>query len=398
MKNLKGVLVVALLVAAVVACTDMDDYLKYTGGKDLIYTGRVDSVHARAGNDRVVITGLLIADPKIVKLKIFWNIRQDSLILDIERSAGVDSLSVPIVLPEGRYNFELITYDAAGNSSVTVFAGGSSYGTNYRSSLINRPIKSAEATGANEVKIRMYNSDETALFTDLTYTTSTDEQKVIRIRSDIDSLILTDYKDDTEFGWQTYYLPEKLAVDTFKAESQIIGPMVDVTTIYLKNSLSPIQRGDAGTDKWGTPKDWSFNTNMTNQNGGQGGGWSWDGGGVFHFETQDWSGPGVNNGKVWQTIDLPAGMYTVSFETGGYGGGSYTVKELVAVGTGLPDINNLGSPLAIFHGNPNNMGGTHSISFTLYEPTTVSLGWVVNTGQNVYLQFKNVKLYGATGF
>jgi hypothetical protein len=132
MKNLKGILVVALLVAAVAACTDMDDYLKYTGGKELIYTGRVDSVHARAGNNRVVITGLLIADPKIVKLKIYWNIRQDSLTMDIERSPGVDSLSIPIPLPEGRYNFELITYDAVGNSSVTVFAVGSSNGTNYQ--------------------------------------------------------------------------------------------------------------------------------------------------------------------------------------------------------------------------------------------------------------------------
>lgn len=395
MKNLSGIFVVSLLIA--VACTDMDDYLKYTGGKELIYTGKVDSARVRAGNNRVVITGLLISDPKIVRLKIYWNTRQDSLIKEIERSAGVDSLAIPIPLPEGRYNFEMITYDAAGNASVTVFESGSSYGATYQDALINRPIKAAEAIGPNEVQVDMYNSEETALFTEIIYTDVNDEVKVVRIPSETDRVTLSDIKSQTKFSYQTYYLPEKMAVDTFRAVPQVIGVSQDITTTYLRNSLRPIQRGDAGTGKWGTPKDWLFNANITNQNGGQGGGWSWDDSGVFHFETQDWGGAGVNNGKVWQTFTLPAGTYTVSFETGNYGGDNYSVYELVSEGAELPDIDNIGMPLAAFHGMPGgSLGGTHDLTFTLTEPTQISVGWVVNTGQYVYLQFRSVKLVVAS--
>ncbi|MBT1685605.1 DUF4998 domain-containing protein [Dawidia soli] len=392
MKNLKGILIVAMMVAAVVACTDMDDYLKYTGGKELIYTGRVDSVHARAGNNRVVITGLLIADPKIVKLKIYWNIRQDSLILDIERSAGVDSLSIPIALPEGRYNFELITYDAAGNSSVTVFAGGSSYGVNYQESLINRPLRAVEVMSDTEVRVRMYTSDETALFTEIRYMGADDVERVVRVKGDMDSVALLDYKRSTKFSYQTYYKPEKLAIDTFKAAIEYIGA-TNITRAYFKNPGKPFKRGDSGNQKWGTPKDWLFNPAATNQNGGQGGGWSWDEGGVIHFETQDWSGAGVDNGKVWQTFILPAGTYTMSFETGNCGGSPFDVYEIIAEGSELPDINNIGTPLALFHAtNVDDLRGTHDLTFTLEEAKPVAIGWVISTGQNVYLQFRSVKL------
>src|SRR6188474_3700427 len=99
MSNIRVMLLFCVVLAlAIGACTDMDDYLKYTGGKDLIYTGKVDSVHVLAGNSRVVISGLLIADPKITQVKIYWRMRQDSLKLDITRSPGVDSLAIPILL------------------------------------------------------------------------------------------------------------------------------------------------------------------------------------------------------------------------------------------------------------------------------------------------------------
>jgi hypothetical protein len=392
MKTLKGILFVALLVAAVVACTDMDDYLKYTGGKELIYTGRVDSVHARAGRDRVVITGLLIADPKIVKLKIYWNIRQDSLVMDIERSAGVDSLAIPINLPEGRYNFELITYDAVGNSSVTVFASGSSYSTVYQESLINRPLRAVEAISDTEVRVRLYNSDETALFTEIKYMGVDDVERVVRVTSAMDSLSLLGYKKGTKFSYQTYYKPEELAIDTFKAVPELV-PATNITRAYFPNPGRPFKRGDSGTGKWGTPKDWLFNAAATNQNGGQGGGWSTDDSGVIHFETKDWTGDGVNNGKVWQTFTLPAGTYTMSFESGNCGGNSFDVYEVVAEGTELPDISNMGTPLAVFHAsNTDALRGTHNLTFTLDAQKQVAIGWVVSTGQSVYLQFRSVKL------
>jgi hypothetical protein len=400
MKNIKLVLLLGLgIMLAIGACTDMDDYLKYTGGKDLIYTGKVDSVHVHAGRDRVVITGLLIADPKITRLRMYWNTRQDSLIMDIDRSEGVDSLNIPIPLPEGRYNFELITYDAEGNKSVTVFSSGASYGALYQESLINRPVRAAAVAGKDSVKVNMYNSDETALYTEIIYTTVADEQKVLHVKAGADSVYLVNIKSNTKFTYQTYYLPEKLAIDTFKAAPQTIGVSEDITNTYIKNPGYPFLRGDAGTGKWGTPKAWLFNPAATNQDGGQGGGWSTDNGGVIHFETKDWGGDGMTNGKVWQTFELPAGTYTASFEVGNHNDNPFTVEELVVKGTELPDVDNLGEPLAVFHGRPNALSGTHKLTFTLDEPTQIAIGWAVSTGQYVYIQYRSIRLsVASSGF
>ncbi|RYY37908.1 MAG: hypothetical protein EOP46_00965, partial [Sphingobacteriaceae bacterium] len=61
MKNRKKILLSVLAAALLVvsACKKMDDYLKYTGGKEILYTGKVDSVRILSGKNRVVITGLL---------------------------------------------------------------------------------------------------------------------------------------------------------------------------------------------------------------------------------------------------------------------------------------------------------------------------------------------------
>jgi hypothetical protein len=130
---------------------------------------------------------------------------------------------------------------------------------------------------------------------------------------------------------------------------------------------------------------------VLNQDGGKGGGWSWDNNGCIHFEAKDYSGDGVNNGKVYQTITLPAGSYALDIETAGYGG-TFNANEIVAVANSLPDISNLGNPLAIYKGDQNNMGGVHTLSFTLATTTTITFGWVVSTQSYTYLQFKGVKL------
>lgn len=399
MKNIKYLAVLLpLAMLALGSCSKMDDYLKYTGGKELLYTGRVDSLVAHSGINRVILRGLLVSDPKITKIKIYWNLRQDSSIVNITRGPGVERFEVPITLSPGNYNFEVKTYDAAGNSSVTVLASGISYGTSFEESVRNRPIKRAEKAGA-EVTVDFFSGSDNSPYSKLTYIGTDDKEHTLKVTNDLTTVKLTNYKSATKFKLQSVFLPDTLSLDTFYAAVQEIGVAEDITNAYLKNTGTPILRGDNETGKWGTPRDWLFNAAATNQNNGRGGGWSTDNGGVIHFETKDWGGDGVNNGKVWQTVHLPAGNYTASFETGSYGGDSYTVEEMVARGTSLPDIGNLTDVLSVFHGNRNNLSGTHEVKFELTEPTTVSIGWVVTTGQYVYLQFKTIRLRtSASGF
>lgn len=386
-------LLLAISFLGIISCSKMDDYRDYTGGKEILYTGKVDSVLIHSGEERVVFTGLLISDPKISKVKIFWNTRADSIVMDINRSANVDTLNFPIPLPEGTYNFEVFTLDDEGNSSVVVNASGISYGDVYKQSLYNRLIKNVVKMG-KDVIIDWYNGAETSPFVQVNYIDTDDNEHVVRIPTEEDHTVLANFKSMSQFTMQTYFLPDETAIDTFKTDYLSIGVNEDITNLYIKNPGNPFLRTD-GTDKWSTPKDWQYTPNMLNQSGGTTGGWSWDGSpsGVIHFESKDWGGDGVENGKLYQTFELPAGQYSLEFYSDGGGTSSFVDANFVVdEGTVPPDINELDNVLAKYHWDQNSMGGNHTIEFSLTEPTTISFGFVISYGTYTWMHVNYVKL------
>lgn len=126
-------LVSLLILLGITSCTKMDEYLKYTDGKEILYTGIPDSIAMYSGYNRVVFRGVLASDPKIAKIKIYWNLKQDSLEQDIRREGDDNVLIIPISLEEGTYNFEMHTYDKDGlHPSVPFNLTGTSYGDSYK--------------------------------------------------------------------------------------------------------------------------------------------------------------------------------------------------------------------------------------------------------------------------
>lgn len=373
------------------ACSDMDDYLKYTDGHPRPYTGRVDSVRFRSGDERILFYGLLTSDPKITRIKVYWHSRSDSLTLDIERSAGIDTLRESLPLPEGRYNFEVFSYDAEGNSSVPVNASGVSYGAEYKASLYNRPVKQVEKVG-DDVIIDWYNGDETSPFVRIDYTDTDNRTHRVNVATGEKQTTLKNYRSMSRFTLQTYYLPDASAVDTFKAETQTFSVNEDITQQYVKNPGNPFLRGDGNSGKWGLPKDWLYSPNVINQENGTAGGWSTDAGGVIHFESKDWGGDGVTNGKIFQTTTLPAGLYSLEFYSDGGGGDLQEGYFMIASGDTLPDIDRSGDALAAVPWENDRIGGTHTLRFTLDEPQTVTFGWAVSFGSNTWLHINSVKL------
>lgn len=387
------VLALGLILLVLASCSKMDDYLKYTNGREMVYAGKVDSVKVRSGRERVVITGLLTSDPNITKVKIFYNQRQDSIVLNINRSLGVDTLNIPVSLPEGSHNFEIISYDNKGTSSVKVQVTGRSYGAVYQESLFNRALKSVEKLG-NSVFINLYSGDVNSPFTRFTYTDLNDREKSIDVTNDSSRVVLKDYKSMTKFKMQTFFLPDTSAIDTFYAEPEMIGVSEDVTAFYIKNSGSPFLRSDNGTGKWGIPRDWLYTPNVLNQNGNTAGGWSTDANGVIHFESKDWSSDGLTNGKVYQTFMLAEGKYEMEYHSDGCGG-DINSNFVAARGNVLPDIDRLDDQnvvLAAYRSTQNNASGTRKIEFTLDQPAQVAVGWVVSTGSTSWLHFNYIKL------
>ena len=375
----------------VTSCTDIDEYLKYI--EDIpTYTGIVDSVNFRSGNQRIVFTGLLTSDPKINKVIVFWDNRKDSLVLDIDRTDGVDTLFHSIPLPEGRYNFEVISYDDKGIPSIILSKTGVSYGEKYKDGLYSRPVKSVEKQGEDAV-IDWYNGDDSSPFVQVNYKDNNDNMRTVRVLTSDETTVLEDYQSMSTIQMQTFYLPNATAIDTFRVDPVEMVAEENIAQQCFVNAGSPFHRGDTNTGKWGLLHGWNYTSNILNQNGGSLGGWSTDAGGVIHLESQDWGGPGFTNGKIYQTTTLPAGTYSLEYYSDGFGGNATSLFG-IAIGDNLPDIEDAeGNTVAHEISYDGGVSGNHKIIFRLESEETVSMGWVVTIpGSNTWYHINWIKL------
>jgi hypothetical protein len=392
-----------VLLLAVVGCSKKNEaYKELIKDGEITYPGVISNQNYRAGYLRTMLVWNPSPDPNIIRYKIYWNNKLDSLILNAESHTPKDTVKALISnLAEGTYNFTVYSIDKGGHISIPLTINGVRvYGAFYQSGIFNRGYNADTPFVVNfkagSVKLKFNTPDSINLKTAVSYTDNSGKSITVNLRPDSNAITLYNYKFGTGVSFQSSYIPQKGAIDVFTVTNASAFPAItrtgDITALFISNPGNPFKRGDSGTGKWGLPKDWQYNSNVVNQDGGKGGGWSSDNNGVIHFESKDYSGAGITNGKVYQTITLPAGSYNLDFVTQGHGG-DMDVNEVVAQGNTLPDIDKLsGNTLALFHGDNNSIDGTHTLSFTLARSTTVTIGWVVSTKSTTYLQFKNVAL------
>lgn len=228
-KYIRGISFLAFMLVAISSCTHMDDYKSFIEGGEISYTGKIDSVTVYSGDQRVLIKGLFIADPKVTGCMIYWNSREDSVDVDIQRSQGVDTLQYILPLAENMYNFEFFTYDALGNRSIPVHATGRSYGAAYKASLNNRLVNSAAIDG-NQVDIVWRSIDKTlgAFATRVTYTDNNGAEQTVTTSVDQAQTVLEDYKKGSQFSAITLYRPDTLCIDTFYTIAEKYTPLVKI--------------------------------------------------------------------------------------------------------------------------------------------------------------------------
>jgi hypothetical protein len=369
------------------SCSDMDDYLKYTNGKEIIYTGKVEAMIFRSGNERVVFNGLLISDPNINKVSIYYNNRKDSVILPVQRKSGIDTLEYEFRLPEGTYNFEVYTSDGKGNSSVVSNETGKSYGTRYMETLYDRPVKNIEQRDGY-VLIEWYNADPTA-FVELIYEGEDNNLYTRYVPATLDTTLLLNCKPASFIQMQTCYMPDVFAVDIFRvgAQPKYINADADFTDLYLKNSgAGGIGiTGVAVEGNFGAPTDWFVSEEIKIDGGKHG--WSKADKALYFESLKDHN---ISNGKVSQTIRLPKGKYTASYNClKGYpSSGNLDKVDLyfaAAKGATLPDIQTLETDdttlsfYRIERGIPVRGWTKHDISFSINEDEEeITLGFVMN--------------------
>ncbi len=214
--NLKYIYLLGLLFLIGYSCKKMDDsYREYIVPGGLTYPGKAVSPMAYSGHNRVKISWLRGTDPTVVRAIVFWENYTDSVTVDIPNTG--DTISTIIGnLQEQQYTFEIVTCNANGDRSVPSEVIGTSYGDDYQTSLLNRPITQAVNYGKDTafVKWGAANITEGAYATEISYTDISNQNRIKRFAiSDTASFLSA--INATDIQYRTIYLPDSTAIDTF---------------------------------------------------------------------------------------------------------------------------------------------------------------------------------------
>ncbi len=216
------------------ACGDMDSiHSKYSDRPEVVYLGRVDSLRAHGGLNRIMLSWYMNADPKIERTVVYWNFGLDSLVKPFVRTTpGFQKDSVFIEgLDEGNYNFEVYNRNSHGLNSLSRSVSGYSYGDAFQDARRRRSISSMvltpdETAQSNEITITWGDADATNVYSEIIYTKkSTGEKTTVFVTSEKDKTnkaLVTTFDDvanalgdeDSMFDIVCYYVPAKGACDT----------------------------------------------------------------------------------------------------------------------------------------------------------------------------------------
>lgn len=167
----------------------------------------------------------------------------------------------------------------------------------------------------------------------------------------------------------------------------VMGPANDVSSLYITNNTSPFKNSGLkpGQTRWGNLTGWTANAALMSHAGF--GGYGSDGDGQLIDLEAGWGEPAIPNGKLFQTVTLPAGTYSVDvtwiwcsilWAPNAANGSAYVVA---APGGDLPDYNNIETNSDVFfYKMPTSLAknSVQKVIFTLTAPTQISLGFVVN--------------------
>jgi hypothetical protein len=381
------ILILTLLIAG---CTEIDDYKKYIEGGEISYTGKIEEVEVHPGLNRIELMGLLKSDPKVTDVKLYWNSNKDSASVKVNRTSGIDTVRFLLgQMEENVHSFSLVTLDAKGNKSVPVNKTGKVYGEKYILSIMNRLVRNAEVTPQGIVMIFGDASYLNGIIgTEISYTTNQNFEAKARIAASgrNDTILLADYKLNSPVYYRSLYLPEPVCIDTFYTKSKKLSLTEDVTKTYLKNTGPDVQYSGWDGKRWGNLADWTVNDAIKNASG-YGGYELRSGKGIISMEA-GWGLPAVLNGKIYQSVELPAGNYR--FEIDLNSNGAAGVKYIaVNRGSDLVDFDKVTTQSLSYAEI-----SAKEVLFTLNENATVSIGFVCNLpGNGEYCKVAAVRLF-----
>lgn len=220
MKKIKYIVFLLLyLLVSFISCDDMNDIQsKFADREEQVYLGKVDSIEYFPGNGRVKLTWYVSSDPKIDKTIIYWNMRNDSIIKEFNRStSGVQKDSVIIDnLSEGTTLFEFKNVSNSGESSLYSMSSVPIWGTRFGDGLYSRRIVQHNYVydeSIYELGLSSVFEGDSVVFSEIMYTDQNGKNTTLRIERDIENIVLSDFPDGGEFKLRTAFFPPQ-GIDT----------------------------------------------------------------------------------------------------------------------------------------------------------------------------------------
>ena len=398
-QRITPVALIGLLMCSIESCDQMtDNYQQYLKGGEIIYPAKADSIQAHPGKYRVELQFLLLSDPSVQSATVYWNNRQNFKTVSIQRTSGIDTVRVILDdLDEQTHTFEIYTFDSDGNQSVRTEAIGVVYGDRYRGKLFNRAIRSYDYSDEDgSLTIYWESADDGTVAEEFVYTDVNGQNRTISFSAEQEYVSLEDYNADLGFSWSTVFMPDPMAIDTFKTAFTHTRVVItkNITANVLKNTEMPFNI--TGPLAWGTSyytvTDWLVNA--ANVNG------SSSGGRGYTLTMIAWSTANVTsfvNGKLYQTVELDAGIYrfdVFAYETSATINRAYVVA---ALGNELHDTDVIEQESLDFAPVPTGVAAASnrqiSVGFTLSEKSIVTLGFVASLNVNEMIHFRRVELW-----
>lgn len=376
----------------ILSCSKMDEYKKYVEGGELTYPAKLDSIRVLSGRYRATIQGVVAVNKGLSSFRVFWNNRRDSVVVPVQLTENVDTLSYTITnLPEGPMSFEVRSYDDKGNSSVPTFIVGNVYGERFRQSMVQRSMLASNFSAGYKANLSFQDvSKEMGVYgIRFKYTNRAYKQvdTVVQTPNIDASVSLPNFLLGKEVQYATVYKPDSVAIDTFMTPFVKMNLRGDVSDFLLKNFKMPFATATFDGNRWGTLADWYTNDAMKNHNGY--GGFATDDGGTIHLEA-GWGAPALENGKIYQKISMPAGRYAfsanVSWST--YSNNDAPAYLVFSKGDGIPDYDEVNSTTAVAF----NKIGQNRFEFELTEETELNVGLVVKMYPDNLLRITYFKL------
>lgn len=214
--NNSNILLYCLMSIILSSCGGMNDNIEqYLGKGEDIYIGRLDSVVARGGLNKIQIEGLTTFSHMATKCIIKWNEQEREF--NMKEIVKNDTVKILLTdLPEGTYEFIVQTEDKEGNRSIPVDCIGVSYGDIYKSSKAQKKIISMDLNSTG-IKLE-WNLSELAVSVDFSYENTKGE--IIRsvLPGDVLNTEITDWKLGGKMEMVTYIKPSHSALELLKLD------------------------------------------------------------------------------------------------------------------------------------------------------------------------------------